>query len=152
MDPYRAFAFPVRIVKDNPTYPLGGVVIVGEGGDYHILRNLNTDESIENAFRDNATLTGSEFPKGVTFAGAVNARGAFYGCTALECLNEGVWFGKVEHGEEMFHGCSAMTSLPSTVDFGSLKQAEGMFKGCVSLPSLPDGIVFPQLERAYEIF
>lgn len=75
-----------------PTYPVGGVLVMGEDGEYKLLHNLNEDESLVAVFKGDPTIAGTDLPRGVTFAAATDALEAFRDCTSLSSFNEGVTF------------------------------------------------------------
>ena len=145
------FAFPVKIV--NQTYlPSGGMIIVGEKNDMVTLRNLNTDQSLDNAFLNNSLITGDFFPNGVTFSEATSAVDAFNGCVNLTGFKNGVTFQNLVHGERMFQGCESLSSLPLSVDLNNLQESESMFQGCSSLSELPEGFTMSSLKHAEAMF
>lgn len=152
MDPYRAFAYPVRIIKEAPTYPVGGMIIVGKDDKFFSLHNLNTDKNINSVFSGNTNITGYEFPDGVDFGGVEEAECAFMGCTAFQGFRSGVTFKELKKGKQLFNGCTELVDIPSSITFDNLEDGEEMFKGCTALKTIPFGVTFKSLKNVKSMF
>lgn len=147
MDPYRAFAYPVRIIKEVPTYPVGGMIIVGKDDNFLSLYNLNTDKNINSVFKGNTNITGYDLPDGVDFGGVEEAEGAFMGCTALQGFRSGVTFKELRKGKQLFNGCTALVNIPPSITFDNLEDGEEMFTNCTALKSIPAGVTMKSLKN-----